>query len=189
MCLWQLPCPWTFAQVWPQSQGGHNVRSRAASCCSTVWPRIEGNCPPRADIIWKEWRFGKSPSASLGPTSLHLLWPPPTGSSPFSCSSSYKNFTAFHEQPTEALFCLLLHKPVRPTHRTRRDHEEPAPSLHPGCLGRGSSVLRWENFLLPLFWFFFSASDFNLFLFFPFPAPLLPPLSNRILKYHQSTIS
>ncbi|XP_055250157.1 matrix Gla protein [Moschus berezovskii] len=32
------------------------------------------------------------------PTSLHLLWPPPPGPTPFS-SDSYKNPTAFHQQP------------------------------------------------------------------------------------------
>ena len=62
-------------------------------------PGVRKNCPPRVDTIWKEWVFGKSPRAHWMPTSLHLLRPPPTGSTPFSCSDSYKNPTAFHQQP------------------------------------------------------------------------------------------
>ena len=62
-------------------------------------PGVRENCPPGVDNIWKEWVFGKSRSAHWMPTSLHLLRPPPTGSTPFSCSDSYKNPTAFHQQP------------------------------------------------------------------------------------------
>ena len=152
-------------------------------------PGVRENCPPRGDNIWKEWGFGKSPSASLGPTSLHLLWPPPTGSSPCSCPSPYKNSTGFHEQPAGASLPSAAAQAGETSPGTRRDHEEPSPSLHSGCLGGGSSVLRWETFLLPFFLFFPSASDFSLFLFFPLPPPLLPPFSNRILKNHQFNIS
>lgn len=95
-CLWQLPSLRTCARGWPQTQGGHNFCTRTASCYTQPGPGVRENCPPRVDNIWKEWVFGKSPSASLGPASLHLLWPPPTGSSPFCGSSSYKNSTTFH---------------------------------------------------------------------------------------------
>ncbi|TKC41464.1 hypothetical protein EI555_014141 [Monodon monoceros] len=44
-------------------------------------------------------------------------------------------FTSSLEEP---LSPPLLHKTVR---ATRRHHEESTPSLHPGCLGCGSSLL------------------------------------------------
>lgn len=81
---------------WPQ------LLHQAASCHSTGRSRREGKCSSRVDNIWQEWIFGKSPSVSGMPTSPHLLRPPPTGSSPFSCSGSYKNTTAFHPQPAGA---------------------------------------------------------------------------------------
>lgn len=123
------------------------------------------NCPPREDNIWKEWLFGKSPSASLVPTSPHLLRPPPTGSSPFSCSSSYKISTDFHKQPVGASPCTAAAQDSETNPQDHRDHEEPAASLHSGCPGHGRFVLRWELFLLPSLWAF-PVSDFSFLQFF-----------------------
>lgn len=83
-------------------------------------PGMRENCPPREDNIWKEWIFGKSPSATLVPASPHLLRPPPTGSSPFSCSSSYKNPT----QPVPN----SLQEPL--PHRAAQDSEWGQPQDH-----------------------------------------------------------
>ena len=89
-------------------------------------PGVRENCPPRVDNIWKEWIFGKSPSVSLGPTSLHLLWPPPTGSSHFSCSSSYKNSTAFHGPPAGA---SLPSAAAQASETNPQDHRDTMKSL------------------------------------------------------------
>lgn len=154
-----------------QTWGGHNLCTRAAAAVAQSGPEMRENCSPGADNICKEWIFGKSPSASWVPTSPHLLRPPPTGSSPFSCSDSYKNSTAFHQQPGGASLSTAAAQDSESDPETPWGVYSFSPSWLP-LLWQLSVMVR--TFSCHFFVFFFSASDFSwhgfflsLLLFFP----------------------
>lgn len=152
-------------------------------------PGMRESCPLRVDNIWKEWIFGKRPSASLVPTSPHLLGPPPTGSSPFSCSGSYKNSTAFHSRPEGA---SLPTAAAQDSENDPQDHRE---TWRACSFSQFWLPWPWQLYVMvrilspgisPVFlcclWLQFT-------LIFPPPPPLLLSFSIIILKYHQFNLS
>lgn len=106
----------------------------------TARTRSEGKLP----TLCRYYLEGMSPweksQGKFSAKSSHLSQPLAAGSSPFGCSSSYKNSSAFPAACRSLSLCCCTRHRGRLTGHPRH-HEEPAPSGHSGCTGCGSSVL------------------------------------------------
>lgn len=149
-------------------------------------PAVRENCPPRVDNIWKEWIFGKSPSAGWVPTSPHLLRPPPTRSSPFSFSHSYKNATVFPSQPVASSVPAAAAQ-GRDTDPQDREDTMKSLLLLSVLAALAVAALCYGEKTCSLVCLF--CPWLQLASMFPPPPPLLALFSIIILKYHWCNIS